>query len=256
MLNKISIALLLSIVMFTLSCEIGINEFSLDYDHSASNIILQHKVYSTNPYFVEEFDNNPEFTLYGDGRLIYAEPLLLPMVMYPQFPANHPPVYQPMYSLHEVYLNPDEVDEILTDVLNNGLLSFDDFYDDPNVADSLMQEVTLNLTHHTKTSKSYAYAGPSELIDIFVDLREYYNFNATGYQQTELSVTCQPFLQFDGTEPTWNFPAVDLDAVSGSPVGQTVSGQDMDDILIGLQNGRYWEFNSNYYIVYIKPLLP
>ena len=250
---------IIGILVFVLGgCAAKLNtEVSLtDYDKSSSNIVIQYTYFPNNGELVSEFETHPEFTLYGDGRLIYSEYLVFPMFSMPGYYGGPVFIYQPSYMLSEVKLSEDEVLGFIEYLNNRDFMNLDKLYDN-NPSYNGMHSVTMNLKWKKRTVESIGNSAPQGLIEIINHLREYYNVNAKPYDYSEMAITCEEFNYLLSYVPDWSFPTVNLDNLAGSVDGKVIKGQLKVDILDSLtHNSRFYMFNGNTYVIYYKPLIP
>ncbi len=229
-----------------------------DYDKSASNIVIQYAYFPNNGELVSEFEKNPSFTLYGDGRLIYSEFLVFPMFMMPGYYGGPIFVYQPSYQLSEIMLSENDVLGYIEYLNDRDFLNLDKLYDN-NPSYNGIHKVTLNLKWKKKTVESIGNSAPQGLNEIINYLHEYIDFsgNAKIYDYQKMGITCEEFNFPLAYVPNWQFPTVNLDNLAGSVDGKVVKGQLKVDILEALTtNSRFYMFNGSTYVVYYKPLLP
>ncbi|MCD4657618.1 MAG: hypothetical protein K8S87_08755 [Planctomycetes bacterium] len=256
---RLSSFYIICILIFLIGgCTANVNsEISLtEYDKSSSNIVIQYGYSPNNGELVAEFEKNPGFTLFGDGRLIYSEPLLFPMFMMPGYYGGPVFIYQPTYHFIEVMLTKDEVVGFIEYLNQRDFLNLDKLYDN-NPSYYGTHKVTMNLKWKSKTVESIGNSAPQGLTEIINHLREYYNFDAKPHYSAKMAITCEEFTGYVVIAPDWSFPSINLDNLAGSVPGKVLEGQLKDDVMHSLtMTSRFFMFNGTCYVIYYKPLLP
>ena len=254
-------AILLGAFLFSISgCTSDVNpEITNAYVEKSGNIVIQYTYDSNDTELSSQFDITPDFTLYGDGRLIYGEPLVFPMYYsMPGLPGGPIMVYQPSYQLNDMMLSKEEVVEFIDYLNSRGFLKLNQLWDN-NPSYNGKNTVTMNLKCGKNTVVAIGDSAPQELAEIINHLREFMDMTgrAKVYDFQKMAITCEisnfPFTYV----PTWNFPTIDLDSLAGSVDGMVLEGQLKVDILDALTTkGRFFDYNGNTYVIYYKPLMP
>jgi hypothetical protein len=136
--------LVLLILVFTLAFFISVNPaIAADnkcYSDCPRDIILQYKVSPQSGFSMMKLTAVPDFTLYGDGRVIYT-----------RMDDNK------NIHLYESKLTPDEMDQVIKFVIHEGIDTFNDNYYTLVLSDLDITTITLNTKDLKKTIKVYGF---------------------------------------------------------------------------------------------------
>ena len=240
-------------------CTSDVNqEITNAYVEKANNVVIQYTYESFDTNLSSQFDITPDFTLYGDGRLIFGEPLVFPMYYMPGLPGVPPFVYQPAYQLNEIQLTKEEVVEFIDYLNERDFMKLSKSWYDGSSSNG-KHIVTMNLCCGSNTIEIYGESMSTELREIVDHLREYMDLSgrASIYAFQEMGITCEEVNYLLAYVPNWSFPTIDLDNLAGSVKGKELEGQLKVDVLDALTTqSRFFMYNGKTYVIYYKPLLP